>query len=111
MASIDRRPDGRYRARWREYPAAPQKTRQFTRKRDAEHFLDSVRRRHARHPHSIPTGWSPMPWRSGIEGGGSSAGHCNSRMTHRGPGAAASRRSLVSSSQRSASASATYMAS
>ncbi len=33
MASIDRRPDGRYRARWREYPGAPQKTRQFTRKR------------------------------------------------------------------------------
>ena len=43
MASIDKRPDGRYRARWREYPGAPQKTRQFTRKRDAERFLDSVR--------------------------------------------------------------------
>ena len=41
MASIDRRPDGRYRARWREYPGAPQMTRQFTRKHDAEHFLDS----------------------------------------------------------------------
>ena len=43
MASIDKRADGRYRARWREYPGAPQKTRQFTRKRDAERFLDSVR--------------------------------------------------------------------
>ncbi len=27
MASIDKRPDGRYRARWREYPGGPQKTR------------------------------------------------------------------------------------
>jgi len=43
VASIDKRPDGRYRARWREYPGAPQKTRQFTRKRDADRFLDSVR--------------------------------------------------------------------
>ncbi|MHB8328746.1 MAG: tyrosine-type recombinase/integrase [Acidimicrobiales bacterium] len=43
MASIDKRPDGRYRARWREYPGGPQKTRQFTRKADAERFLDGVR--------------------------------------------------------------------
>lgn len=43
MASIDRRPDGRYRARWREYPGGPQRTRHFTRKGDAERFLDSVR--------------------------------------------------------------------
>ena len=39
MASIDKRPDGRYRARWREYPGGPQKTRQFTRKADAQRFL------------------------------------------------------------------------
>jgi integrase len=43
MASIDRRVDGRYRARWREYPGGPQKTRQFARKGDAERFLDAVR--------------------------------------------------------------------
>ena len=36
MASIDKRPDGRYRARWREYPNGPQKTKTFARKRDAE---------------------------------------------------------------------------
>ncbi len=43
MASIDRRSDGHYRARWREYPGGPQKTKQFRRKRDAELFLDGVR--------------------------------------------------------------------
>src|SRR3954464_11742923 len=43
MASIDKRPDGRYRARWREYPGGPQKTRQFTRKADAQRFLDGIR--------------------------------------------------------------------
>ena len=30
MASIDKRFDGRYRARWREYTGGPQKTRHFT---------------------------------------------------------------------------------
>ena len=43
MASIDKRPDGRYRARWREYPGGPQRTRQFDRKGDAERFLDGIR--------------------------------------------------------------------
>jgi integrase len=42
MASIDKRPDGRYRARWREYPSGPQKSRHFARKVDAQHFLDRV---------------------------------------------------------------------
>src|SRR4051794_16895650 len=42
MASIDKRPDGRYRARWREYPGGPQKTKHFTRKIDAQRFLDGV---------------------------------------------------------------------
>ena len=45
MASIDRRPDGRYRARWREYPNGPQKTKTFARKRDAEQFLADVQHR------------------------------------------------------------------
>jgi len=43
VASIDKRSDGRYRARWREYPGGPQKTRQFARKGDAERFLDAIR--------------------------------------------------------------------
>jgi integrase len=43
MASIDKRADGRYRARWREYPGGPQRTKHFTRKIDAERFLDGVR--------------------------------------------------------------------
>jgi integrase len=43
MASIDKRAKGSYRARWREYPGGPQKTRQFPRKADAERFLDGIR--------------------------------------------------------------------
>jgi hypothetical protein len=43
MASIDKRTDGSYRARWREYPGGPQKTRQFARKSAAQTFLDGVR--------------------------------------------------------------------
>ena len=43
MASIDKRSDGRYRARWREYPGGPQRTKHFSRKIDAERFLDGVR--------------------------------------------------------------------
>jgi integrase len=43
MASIDKRPNGRYRTRWREYPGGPQKTRQFDRKGDAQQFLDGIR--------------------------------------------------------------------
>lgn len=43
MASIDKRPDGRYRTRWREYPGGPKKTRHFDRKVDAQQFLDGIR--------------------------------------------------------------------
>ncbi len=43
MASIDKRSNGRYRARWREFPGGPQKTRTFLRKGEAERFLDGVR--------------------------------------------------------------------
>jgi integrase len=42
MASIDKRPNGKYRARWREYPGGPQKTRQFERKIDAQRFLVEI---------------------------------------------------------------------
>jgi integrase len=43
VASIDRRADGRYRARWREHPGGPQQSKHFARKADAERFLDGVR--------------------------------------------------------------------
>jgi integrase len=42
VASIDKRPNGTYRARWREYPGGPQKTQTFSRKVDAERHLVSV---------------------------------------------------------------------
>src|SRR3954453_15560340 len=45
MASVDKRPNGKYRARWREYPQGPQKTQQFDRKVDAERFLVDVQHR------------------------------------------------------------------
>jgi integrase len=45
MASIDRRPNGKYRARWREFAQGPQKTKQFDRKVDAERFLVDVQHR------------------------------------------------------------------
>lgn len=44
MASIDKQQDGHYRARWRECPGAPQKAKQFRRMKDAEPFLDAIRR-------------------------------------------------------------------
>lgn len=42
MASIDKRANGQYRARWREYPGGPQRTKQFARKVDAEAHLVKV---------------------------------------------------------------------
>ena len=45
MASIDKRPDGRWRARWREWPGGPQRAQHFARKVDAERFLVDVQHR------------------------------------------------------------------
>ncbi len=42
MASIDRRPNGQWRARWREYPRGPQRSKHFARKADAEQYLVRV---------------------------------------------------------------------
>ena len=42
MASIQKRPDGRYRVRWREFPGAPERSRHFDRKIDAQRFADAV---------------------------------------------------------------------
>lgn len=56
MASIDKRPGGGYRARWREYPGGPQKTRQFARKTEAERFLDGIRGDLARGLYVDPAG-------------------------------------------------------
>jgi hypothetical protein len=41
-ASIDKRPNGKYRARWREYPGAPQHSRHFATKRETNDFLVKV---------------------------------------------------------------------
>jgi len=43
MASIDKRRDGKYRVRWREYPGGPQRARHFQRKAEAQLFADGVR--------------------------------------------------------------------
>ncbi len=45
MASVDRRPNGKWRARWREYPGGPQTAKHFARKLDAERFLVDVQHR------------------------------------------------------------------
>jgi integrase len=45
MASIDRRANGRWRARWREYPGGPQRAKHFDRKLDAERFLVAIQHR------------------------------------------------------------------
>jgi integrase len=42
MASVDKRPNGSWRARWREYPGGPQRAKAFARKVDAEQFLVRV---------------------------------------------------------------------
>jgi hypothetical protein len=56
MASIDRRADGTYRARWREFPGGPQRTKHFRRKVDAELFLNGVRGDLARGVYVDPDG-------------------------------------------------------
>lgn len=45
MASIDKRRDGQWRARWRAYPGGPQRAQHFARKVDAERFLVDVQHR------------------------------------------------------------------
>jgi hypothetical protein len=42
MPSIDRRPSGKYRARYREVPGGPQRSKTFTRKADARAWLTEV---------------------------------------------------------------------
>lgn len=42
MASVDRRPNGTYRVRWREYPGGPQRTRTYKRKAQADKHADKV---------------------------------------------------------------------
>jgi integrase len=71
VASVEKRPDGRYRARWREYPGGPQKTRQFARKGDADRFLDGLRGDLARGVYVDPAGGRVLfleyaeKWRAG----------------------------------------------
>jgi integrase len=42
MASVEKRPDGQWRARWREYPGGPQRTKHFGRKVDADQHIVRV---------------------------------------------------------------------
>ena len=42
MASIEKRSDGRWRARWREFPGGPQSAKHFDRKVDAERHVAEV---------------------------------------------------------------------
>lgn len=66
MASIDKRPDGRSRARWREYPRGPQKTRTFAKKGDAQLFIDGIRGDLARGNYIDPAG-GRIPFRDYAE--------------------------------------------
>ncbi len=75
MASIERRPSGTWRARWREVPSGPQKTRHFERKIDAERFLDTVRGDLARGLYVDPS--------SGRQRFGDYARHWQSAQIHR----------------------------
>ena len=62
MASIDKRRNGTYRARWREFSGGLQKTRQFDRKGDAENFLDGVRGDLVRGLYIDPAGARALFW-------------------------------------------------
>ncbi|MGI8752441.1 MAG: tyrosine-type recombinase/integrase [Acidimicrobiales bacterium] len=57
MASVEKRPNGQWRARWREYPGGPQRTKQFARKVDAEQHLVKTQ-------HSLLTGSYVDPTKS-----------------------------------------------
>ncbi len=61
MASIDIRPGGRYRARWRESPGGPQKSRTFGRKAEAERFLVDVQHRLLTDTYTPPTAGPDRP--------------------------------------------------
>ncbi len=72
MGAIDKLPSGRWRARWREYPNAPQRSRTFDRKLDADRHLLEVE--HALASGTYVTGEAPwatwaadyaarQPWR------------------------------------------------
>jgi integrase len=54
-ASADQRPDGTWRARWREFPGGPQRSKHFPLKRDALRFLVDVQHDLARGVYIDPT--------------------------------------------------------
>jgi hypothetical protein len=67
MASIDKRPNSQYRARWREYPGGPHRTKHFRRKVDAEQHLVKVQ-------HDLMTGWYVDPSKARVTVGSYYAG-------------------------------------
>jgi integrase len=56
VASIDKRANGKWRARYRERPGGPQRTKQFNRKVDAQRWLDAVAGDLARGTYIDPSG-------------------------------------------------------
>jgi len=88
MASVDRLPSGRWRARWRERPNGPQKYRSFRLKVEAQQFLVQVQADLAKGEYVDPAGgvetfdayatrWAAMqPWRA------STADHVETQMAH-----------------------------
>ena len=88
MASIDRRQDGHHRARWREYPGAPQKTKEFRRKKEAELFLDAIRADLAHGRYVDPAGGLTLfrdyaeQWRAGQVHRASTAAQAESYLRH-----------------------------
>ena len=54
MASIDKRANGKWLARWREYPGGPQRSKQFVRKVDAQQHLVTVQHQLLTHTYIDP---------------------------------------------------------
>lgn len=55
MASVEKRPNGQWRARWREYAGGPQKARHFVKKSEAEQFLVEIQHRLLSGTYTPPT--------------------------------------------------------
>ena len=62
--SIAKRPSGKWRAQFHEFPGGPRRTKVFDRKGDAQRWLDEQRVNIARGEYVDPTAWmAAQPWR------------------------------------------------